>query len=272
MELHNLNLHNAILIPNNYKILDEPPNNLNLNDIVICYFDGLVYKIIPFNIINSFPLLYDTYFDSHNLSFDITIAVCPFTLASSAFKGKFTPTEFVNNSCLVITNNIVTFPIIDPTKFKKNKNNTDYNKKIKRFQVSIKTLRNAFAEYQDCKYIMVQKNKIKPIINPKYYQNYEIPYNHVHSQNNIHPKTLVYLIQYKSSKNHTTKNTIIIGKNATHNKTTGYNIAESGIHKYFENHEDKIIQKFGYIIPLLWFSWNSFFPNSKIIYLPSIKK
>ena len=95
----------------------------------------------------------------------------------------------------------------------------------------------------------------------KYINNNEIiyklskPYDKHH-----HPKTLVYLIQYKSSDNKI-KNTIIISKSEN-----SFNLIESKIDKYFENYEQQIIDKKGFIIPMLWFIHNTI-DNHKIIEL-----
>jgi hypothetical protein len=89
--------------------------------------------------------------------------------------------------------------------------------------------------------------------------------------NIYHPKTLVYIIQYKSSKNITSnvedKQTIIIGSSASKTSSSGFNLIENQITTYFQSSEQKIIEKHGFVIPCLWFICKSLYPSAKLIKL-----
>ena len=265
MESHNYNLIDKVITINDYKFNRNPPQQYGLQDRVVCYFDGYNRKVIPLYIALSFPIIYDNYMGSHEQIKDITITVCPFTLSTAVFEGKFEATQYVQNSCLIITDNLNhTFPIIDSFVY------SHENKAIKKFQVDIKILRNVFTEYPDCKYMVLSDNiPVKSILNLKYYENENILFKYVEPSDEFHPKTLVYLIQYISSKDQSIKSTILVGYDANSRTITGYNVVESGVYKYLMNYDDKIKQKLGFVIPTMWFTWKSFYPNAKIIYIPT---
>lgn len=263
--LHNYNLKDKILDTDNYTFHRNPPSTYGLHDKVVCYFDGFSRKIIPLSISLSFPIIYDIYTTAGEQVKDITIALCPFTLTSAVFEGKFTATENIENSCLVITDGNNTFSILNSF------NVSHKTGTITEFEVDIKILRNVFTEYPDCKYMSISdKVMIKPILNLEYYENNNtFDNNKLNFEYEIHPKTLIYLIQYISSKDQSIKTTAIIGRDATKKKVTGYDVVKSGIYNYIMTYDEKIKQKFGFTIPLLWFAVKLSFPNSKIIYIPN---
>jgi len=257
MEKHNIDLEKAVLKNGQYYFMDNIPKKLLLKDIMICYFDGLTNKIIPFDIIRSYPIIHTKYIESNDKSVDISVIVCPFTLTSLVIEGIFYPTSYVKNSCLVVSDGVNTFPVIEnPPKF------------TKRYQISVRILRNVFTEYPDCKYMVLNNNiELKPLLNIDYFYNKKILFSYDSPPDQFHPKTLVYLIQYKSSKDHNDRVTIIVGRDANSDKASGFDIKTSGVLNYLRESDEKIIEKFGFVIPLLWFSWKSFYPNSKIIFL-----
>lgn len=264
MQLHNFNLKDKIITTDNYKFNRNPPTNYSLQEKVVCYFDGYNRKVVPLQVALSFPIIYDKYIGSDEQLHDMTIAVCPFTLASAVFDGKFTATEHVDNSCLVITNDKDTFPICDAFSYALK------TKELKKFEADIKILRNVFTDHPDCKYMVLTDDsiKIQPILASEYYENKELLFDIAQDPpSQFHNKTLVYLIQYISSKDQSLKSTVVVGQNANSEIITGYNVVESGVYAYLMRYEDKIKQKFGFVTPILWFAWKSFFPNSKIIYL-----
>lgn len=263
MESHNYNLKDKVITLNNYKFNRNPPKEYELYDKVVCYFDGYDRKVIPLSIALSFPIIYDTFVEPDKQVYDVTIAICPFTLSSAAFGGKFQSTQNVENSCLVITDGENTFSIINSFAY------SNKIKEIRKFPVDIKILRNVFTEYPDCKYMILSENIVmEPILDFKYYENEHILFKHVEPPNQFHVKTLVYLIQYISSRDQSIKSTIIVGRDANAKEYTGYNIVKSGVHNYLMTYNEKIKQKLGFVMPTMWFAWKSPFPNSKIIYIP----
>ena len=72
----------------------------------------------------------------------------------------------------------------------------------------------------------------------------------------------IYIIEYKSKKNlGEIKYTIIIPKKNT------FNIFSNGFNSYLNKMIEKIKYKNGLIYSCLWFGWNTFFPDTKIIKL-----
>lgn len=267
MQLHNLELSNKVLTMDNYEYTSSIPEDLELSSLTVSYFDGLVNKIVPFNVINMYPIIYDKYNEAPNIAVDITVVVCPFTLAAVAFEGKFNATEYVYYSCLVITDGEKTFPIIEPhIDLSSGTEVVQASHKYKRYQIGVQNLRSVFTSYPDSKYIFI-KEPTTPVLEMEYYHNTTMLYNYIPPPTQFHPKTLVYLIQYRSSKNNAIKNSIIIGRDATQNNISGYNIKTSGVLKYISDQESKIIQKMGFVTPMLWFAWKSFYPDANIIYL-----
>lgn len=252
---HNLNIKNRVLNPANYTYKPITPMDLVLKDKMICYYDGTIYKIIPLKTMLSYPIIHDKYNEDGKL-IDISIIVCPFTLASMVLDDLCYPTEYVYSSCLVIKKKSLEFPII---------NAHDYIKH--RHQISIKILRNVFTEYPNCNYLVLNDELPKSLLPLSYYENSSILYSHLDPPTQFHPKTLVYIIQYKSSRDDSIKNTVIVGKDANDKEISGYNIFKSGLNAYLKEHENSIIKKMGFTIPVLWFAWKSFYPNARIVFL-----
>lgn len=260
---HNLKLSDRILKKSDY--IYKNYTDLSLKDNVVSYYNGLNWKIVPLNIFLEFPVIHDLYYEEDASTGEIiSIAVCPFTLASSAFLGEYKPSEYLLNSSLVLTdnkNNLL--PIISGF----STNNDGKLLKIKRWETFIKVFRIALSDYPDCQFIIPTIKLQSSIINTDYYKNENIIYPINQPDNYIHPKTLVYVIQYKSSKTLKDKYSIIIGHDANESEPTGYNTKESGLSKYIDMMKMKFVEKSAFLISQLWFSWFAFYPNAKIIQL-----
>src|SRR5437016_4522728 len=113
MQLHNFNLKDRVITSDDYKFNRNRLPEYGLYDKMVCYFDGFNRKVVPISIALSYPIIYDKYVGTDDELHDMTITVCPFTLASAVFDGKFITTENVENSCLVITNGNETFSILN---------------------------------------------------------------------------------------------------------------------------------------------------------------
>lgn len=263
MQKHNLNLVERILNENNYEYINK--SELSLKDNIVSYYNGLNWRIVPLDIFLRYPVIHDRYYEEEDTNGEIlTIALCPFTLACCAFLGKYIPSEYLLNSSLVLTdeqNNLL--PIISGYSTNPDNEST----KIKRWECFIKIFRNAISDYPDCQYISLKRELLPPIINLNYYRNEDIIYPINLPNNNIHPKTLIYVVQYKSSKTLNDKYSIIIGHDANESEPTGYNMKESGLMKYIDLMKFKFSEKSAFMIPQLWFSWFAFYPNAKLIQL-----
>jgi hypothetical protein len=162
---------------------------------VICYSDGIDTKIVPFDVMNKFPILYDIFQitdenENKITKKDISLTVCPFTYAACVYEEKLVTTQNAIDSCLTVKYNNTIFNIINGTPL------------IKRFEVSIKTLRNVFTDHVHAKYIIVNTKKLKKSTN-------------IHGQKHISPtmssttnhalisipeKMIVHVIIYISSQ------------------------------------------------------------------------
>lgn len=264
---HNLDLSSRSLSPFQYKFNRNPPTTkFGLHDKMVSYFDGYDRKIIPLAVCLAYPIIYDVYLDETSQSYDMTVAVCPFTLASAVFHGKYYATDVVDRSCLVISNGHDKFPIANAhitDMVQSNQPDT-----IKKYEVDIKILRNIFTEYPDCKYLVINDDvPTDGILDPNYYENGAIMFKTTEVPKQIHMKTLVYLIQYTSAKDKSIKTTVIVGEGANAAKPTGYNVVKSKVYDYLTKSDEKIKEKFGFILPIMWFAWKSFFPDARVLYL-----
>ncbi len=256
------NIKNKILNYSEYKYMLELDDIL-LSDNVILFNILDEWKIIPLNICLSYPIIYDEYEDE-NEKFDISIIVCPLTLKVSIFKGKFIFDVYQDSKMYIRefdrkeSENMMALEngyIID---------DKYYIKKNKRIEVKILTLKNALLISPDVKYLKTDK-KIKYIIDEEYYNNYNDIDNKKIKSYLIHPKTLVYVLRYKNEKKQ--KINIIVGKNANNENITGYDINESGLIKYLADEQYKIINKKGYMTPILWMYVEKEYENPNIIYI-----
>jgi len=258
MKKHNLeNITNKIINVADYTYNKNPPSLYKLKSKVISYFDGIQRNIIALPIALSYPIIYINYYQESGNMVELTLAVCPYTLVAVILKGKFTATEYIDKLCIVITNGTLTFPLIDAYKYDAHTN----------FDVDIKLLRNIFSEYPNCSYLSTELPITQLIEDSNYYTNTDIYFNFSNLNDQIHPKTLVYVIFYKSSKDQTDKISILVGKDANANFVSGFDSAISGFTKYYIKYESDMHKKFAYIMPMFWFASNIFFPNSRIIFL-----
>lgn len=259
------NMRKKSLDVTDYKFETDHDDNLKLTSHVVIYNTGDKWKIIPFDICLSYPIIYDKYINETD-TFDITFIICPVTLRSIYLKGKF---EFLtyDESCRMILREIgikESLIYIDiGTKIDK-KYIIEINK---RSEVKITTLRNALTFLPDAYFLNINKEKqIKYVINKNYYKDMlDINMSEI-TEGIIHPKTLVYLIQFKTN-NGIDKVTIILGKDISSTNVTGYDAKLSHIFSYLDNNKKKIINKEGFIMPMLWYTTKITYPSAECIYI-----
>jgi len=260
MEKHNTDVNNKQRILKKL-IFEQPNENINLNEKILSYYDGVNWKIIPLTLLYSYPIIYDKYMEPNGSIIKISIICCPFSLVSVVFSGRYYVSKYVDKHIIVCKNkkkqkvslikgNYYDETIINP---------------FQKFNCEIKTFKDALYMNQDFLYC-ANPNIIESIININYYTNDEILFD----VDTIIPdmykkKKLVYLIQYKSNKSDKTKYTIIMSKENDINLS--YNMIDSQINNYLTIMEKKIINRSGIIIPVFWFIAISIFPNSKIVKL-----
>jgi hypothetical protein len=236
----------------NYKITHELPNTLKLSTTVITYFNGNEWRCISLKKFLNFCVLHDVYYKENGESHKITLIVCPISLLTCIVDGTFYPKEFRNNILICENNNKEEFDF--------------FTDKFKKREVEIKKLRNSFTDHPDLKYIIptIKGKKYVPI---NYYTNKINIYSKPIEKTKIHPKSLVYIIEYKSSTSDKLNYTIIVGKNNSRDKPYGFNNDTTGIIEYMKIHSSELSYKSGFMFQILYYIAIDKFPNKKVIYL-----
>ena len=248
-------------------------NDISLQDPVVVYNDGRKWKFIFLDILKSYPIVFDKYYEKFKtngklLVSDITLTYCPYSSSVLIYFGKYKPTGEVYNNNLIISDNSNSFIIqlsgIEYTRIDKKRT----NKIIRRAEAKIMTLRDVLTMYPDSKYLEFMNDK-NPVLPKKYSLTHQLNYPNDKYNKDYHPKTLVYGIEYLSSNTKfDLKYTVIIPKDAKKNKVNSYNIKENKIDDYFNPKMiEKIRDKSGVIIPCYYFVWMSMFPKTKIVKL-----
>jgi hypothetical protein len=257
-------IKSRILYEKDYYFVTEFESNIGLSDNILMYNSGDQWKIIPLSVALSYPIIYDT-FSISNENYKVSIILCPFTLRATIVKGIF-EVETYNDTKMIIKdkdNNLMPINLgytID-TNYIIHSN--------KRIDIKISNLRTAIINYaNDSLFMKTNKNIIiNPILNEEYYTNNIDMFNNELDEGLIHPKTLTYIIQYKSHKNESEKTSIILGKDCNKNSVTGYDLKKSGLFEYLKKYETKIINRSGYVMPILWYIAKEDYPDAKVIYI-----
>lgn len=258
------NIKGKFLDTSDYNFKSDHDDILQLKSNVVIYNTGDSWKVIPFDICLSYPVIYDKY-SSTEETFDITFVICPVTLRSIYLKGKF---EFLtyDESCKMILREVENHDTLIAIDI-----GTKIDKKYvvqsnKRSEVKITTLRNALTFLPDALFLNLNKKiKLNYVIHKEYYENnIDINGNEIES-NLIHPKTLVYLIQYKTDKTHSS--VILMGKDIASNKVTGYDAKQSRVFEYLDDNQKRIISNGGFVMPILWHASKIAYPNIHCVYV-----
>ena len=256
------NIKNRVILTSDYTYTNDSENPVSLTDNIIIHNGGDKWYIIPLNLALSYPIIYGKY-SINNESYDTTLAICPITLRSVIFKGIFEFETYHNDRMILREKNTNTLLPIDlGIKIENNKYIIKTNKRI---EVMIMNLRSAFNMAPDAIFMSCSL-KIDPVIDLKYYSN-TLDVNGKELEYLIHPKTLIYVIQYKSYETDDEKTSLILGKDSVKNEVSGYDIKKSGIQEYFTKHKNQIINRDGYILPMLWYSAKNIYQKSKLIYI-----
>ena len=257
------NIKNKTLNINDYEFSVDSDDSLTLTDHILLYNTGNTWKVIPILIALSYPIIYDKY-SINDETYDITLVLCPVTLRCTMFKGIFEFITYQNYRMILKEKN-------DPNE---NLIPIDLGIKIdkkhilqtnRRSEVKISTLRSALVISPDPIFMITNKTII-PVINIDYYSN-NIDINGNILDGLIHPKTLVYVIQYKSYSTGDEKISIVLGKDITKNEITGYDAKQSEIYDYLEKYKQKIINREGYIMPMLWYLAKDIYKSSRVVYI-----
>jgi hypothetical protein len=250
-------------ILNDYIINSEPPRHIALSDPVLCFNNLNEWIIIELDIFLKTPIIWTKIYKD-NSAIDASIVLCPRTLRASVFENKLKSVKYDKNDRLILTDDEKSLIPIDLNIA------VDINAELepsKRYQIYIQTLRNALVDYYDVKYLHPKKSH-KYIINKNYLSNRLDEYdNEITREMTFHPKTLVHILQYTSSKSGNKKITILIGKDANNIDYKGYDNKKSGFDEYLMNFSDDIIKRDCFIMPILYYKALTIYPNAKIITL-----
>lgn len=235
---------------------DFAPKKIKLFDTVIAYNDGIKWKIIPLYIMQQYPIIYDEYHENNSdVRVIVSIYVCPYTLYSCMYFGKYElRNEVINNNLTIVNveNNIWVAPILN--KIYSLSTNEIINIYIRKNEIKILSLKNVIYMFPDCLFIDTKTIPKKSKIVEKNYLD-------TNPKIKLNDKQIVYIIEYKSKVKSEYKYTVIIPKN------DNYDIVKNGFESYFRNTVDKIRIKGGIVHSCLWFAWKESNIQSKTIEL-----
>lgn len=254
---------NNILNKNDYVVTNTVPD-IELNEKVVAFNDGINWHAISLKLMYMYPVIYIAFNNSKTgIVTQMSLLLCPYTCFTAVFDSTLSYkndsiTQDENGFIKVVDENNNDIDLLDGS-FVKNKTKEN----IKRIEVNLMTLRDMVTLYANIKFIVLTKNNKlpNPIINLSYLEE------KLGSEHVIHPKTLVYVIEYKSTKNEEYKQTILIGSGASYDNSSGFNINKNGITKYMNVNDTKIRQRSGFIYPIMWFVAKKMFPDANVIKL-----
>jgi hypothetical protein len=244
-----------------YNFEQNHKTKIKLSDQIVLYNISNQWKVIPLLLLLAFPIIYDEYIENTK-AHTISIVLCPVTMRSNIFMGKFIFHSYYGTTMILKEEHSETImPITSGIKI---------NEKLivntnKRFEIKIMTLKNALMMAPDLIFIQHRK-KLKPIINLSYYSNKK-DINNNDLDLLFHPKTLVYIVQYKSYKTGNEKTSILMGNDSTRDNVGGYDLKKSKLFEYLNKYQQKIINREGYLYPILWYIAKDEYPQAKIIFV-----
>lgn len=251
-----------IIIKDSYKYF-------NINDKIICFYNGRDWNIILLDDMLAYPVLYfDFWSEKDNTVYHNSLVLCPITMRAMIYKGKIKIIDIVNDRLYLFDSESRDEFFMDSPytghydEFGKEKKIKSH---VKRHEVRLLTLRDAFMFLMDPKYLILNKEiKHRPIIYDRYYTN-RLTYEGVSLHTALHPKTIVYIIQYYSQSMKKYRYTAIIGRDVNKDTVTGYSYKASGVWDFIMKHMNEMIKKRAYIYPIFWFMIERLYPDVNIV-------
>ena len=195
-----------------------------------------------------YPIIYDEYHETNSdVRVLISVYLCPHTLYSSVYFGKYKVHDKVYNKNLSIVNeqnNVWIMPILNKT-YSLSNDEVILNY-VRKGEVKLLTLKNVVYMFPDSLFANIKKIPLKPSL-----AEYNI--NDILKNDKI-----MYAIEYKSRGTGEYKYTIILPKK------NNFDIMSNGFGEYFHQMVDKIRMKGGIVHTCLLNFWES---NSKRIQL-----
>lgn len=259
------------------RILDDTDCEVITNDIykhfqvsdkVVVFFNGKRWTIVSLYNMLCYPVFYfDFWSEKDGTTYKNTLLVCPITMRSMIYKGKIKILNVVNDRLLLLNTDTDDEFFMD-TPYTGHYDAQGKEKKIKshvkRHEVKIVTLRDAFMFLLDPVYLIVKKEKqLKPVINIGYYTN-RYTYDGLPIHTAFHPKTIVYMIQYYSHHTKDYRYTVIVGHDINRETPTGYNYKASGFFAFLLKHMRDLIEKRAYIYPIFWFMIDKIYKDKDV--------
>lgn len=262
-------LYSRILTKDDYKIKTDPYKHFNVNNNVVCFFNGIDWNIINLSDMLKYPVLYyDFWSEKFEKIFVNSLVVCPITMRSIIYKGKIEIIDVINDTLVLLNKDTNDEFLMDSPytgKFDDNDKEKKIKSHIKRHEVKLHTLRDAYMYMVDPKYIIINKNEdVSYIISEKYYTN-RLTNEGEPIYTTLHPKTIVYIVQYWSYTDKKYKFSVIVGKDINKDFVTGYGYNQSGIWNYLNRYKHKFIDMKAYIYPIFWFMVEKLYTDIKMI-------
>ena len=225
--------------------------DLRLRDTVIVVNFNNSWIVIPLLSLTYYPFLY---FYNDETKETITLVTCLVTLRTMFVYDKVYFDSYDGYEIKIkINNKIYKFDELDTG--------------IKKSQAKIQSLRSALIEYNDVKYLHIDKFFNKPMIKMDYYTNlYDIDNKDI-TELQLHPKTLYTVIQYISSKNGENKITLVIPEGSNNIKAYGYEPKKAKIDQYLAEQTEKLIEKKAFIYHILAYTARIIYKDAKVITL-----
>jgi hypothetical protein len=226
-----------------YKSLSKPtflPNcdiDIKLSDPILLYTNGINWKAVPLYIFNSFPIIYDEYFDENDPDqkpIPITIYHCPFTMLSVVLFGTFTISEYTYKENLLLKyKDTIYIPFkslfIDST----TKTIMETTEQLRKKEVRLVSLHNTLTLYPDCVFFDINQVKV------------------IYNESDKKIKKICYMIEYVSRQNKL-KYTVLIPQKVS------YDIVHNSFTKYFDKMKKHIKKKGSIIYPVYYESLTKF--------------
>lgn len=239
-----------------------------VSDKVVTFYNGKVWSFITLFNMLCYPLLYfDFWSDKDDTVYRNTLLVCPLTMRSMIYKGVIKIIDVINERLLLLNTDTGDEFFMD-SPYTGHYDDEGHEKKIKshvkRHEVKILTLRDAFMFILDPRYLVIKEDKkTRPIIYNGYYSN-----RLTHIGNPIftayHPKTIVYMIQYYSQHTKNYRYIVIVGRDINKDTPTGYNYKASGLWDFLTKHKIEFIEKKAYIYPIFWFMIDKLYSDQDV--------
>ena len=266
------NLKNNILDKTDYKIVsNDSDNKFSINDIIVCFSNGLKWHIVSLDTMITYPVLYfDFTSPKDGQIYTNSLLVCPITLRSMIYKGRIKILKVVNDRLFI--RNIDTdddffmdLPYTGHRDEKGNKKNI--KSQVKRHQVKIMTLKDSLTIVTDPTFIILSDKTFKESIFSKNYYTNSANFKNESVYCRYHPKTLVYVTQHYSHTIETYKYNIITGVDISQEDQTGYNFKKAGFWHFFNDYTEDLNKKKAYIYPMFFYYASKLYPNAKLIHL-----